>query len=365
MQLSYRQKVALSTVLVLFMVMLMLVLAEGTVQLRQWLKYGHFGQYEDLFDIDEETGLRVFAANAASRTININTLGFRGPSLRQPKPAGYLRLAFLGASTTFCAEVSSDEQTWPYLVTKAVQEAVHDIDVDYVNAAMPGFVVQSSLQNLNERITPLQPDVVIIYHATNDLSQETRQLAREQGINAEDKSVTRSWLAEHSLLWYLVEKNIYLKIIKRNAVDAEKRLDFSPSNLGVRFRKELTELVLAAQQSAGVVALATFSYQVRPEQSPEQQLVAASSALYYMPFMTLNGLMDAFEQYNTIISDVARETGAILLDIKTAIPGDKEHFNDTVHFTDAGSRVMAGKVSEVLLNSVEFQALVKDKQNGN
>ena len=366
MQLSYRQKAVLTSVFVFLMVILILGLAEGAVQLRQWLKYGHFGHYEDLFVVDEGTGLRVLAANAASRTININSQGFRGPPITQPKPAGDLRLAFLGASTTFCAEVSGDELTWPHLVTEAVQEAVHDINVDYVNGAMPGYVVQSSLHNLSERIAPFQPDVVVIYHATNDLSQETRWLAVKQGIYEEEgRSVKKSWLAKHSLLWYLVEKNLHLKAVQRNAVDAKKRLEFSPSKLGVQFRKELTQLVLAAKQISGVVALATFSYQIRPEQTPEQQLVAASSALYYMPFMTLNGLVEAYTQYNQIIADVARDTGAILIDVETAIPGDSKHFNDTVHFTDAGSLVMAHRVSEAVLASAEFQALVKAKRGGN
>lgn len=365
MQLSYHQKVALTSVFVLLMVILILGLAEGAVQLRQWLKYGHFGHYADLFDIDERTGLRVLAASATSRNININSQGFRGPPVRQPKPAEYLRLAFLGASTTFCAEVSGDELTWPHLVTEAVQEAIHDIKFDYVNGAVPGYVVQSSLHNLSERVARLQPDVIVIYHATNDLSQETRWLAVKQGIyHEEGRSLKKSWLAEYSLLWYLVEKNLDLKAAQRNAVNAMNRLEFTPSKLGVQFRQQLTELVLAAKQITGVVALATFSYQIRPEQTPEQQLVAASSALYYMPFMTLNGLLEAYAQYNKIIADVARETGSILIDVDTAIPGDSEHFNDTVHFTDAGSVVMAQRVSEALLKSAEFQALAKIKRRG-
>jgi len=75
-------------------------------------------------------------------------------------------------------------------------------------------------------------------------------------------------------------------------------------------------------------------------------------------------LLEAYKQYNNIITDVAHETGATLIDVETAIPGDSEHFNDSVHFTDAGSLIMANKVSEALLKSAEFRVLANDLQSG-
>jgi lysophospholipase L1-like esterase len=364
MQLSYSQKVVLSTVLVLLVVFLMLALTEGAVRLRQWVKYGHAGQLDAIYTVDQETGLRVPVANASTRTISINSLGFRGPPVKQPKPAGTMRLTFLGASTTFCAEVSGNELTWPYLVTQALQDAIPDINFDFVNGAVPGYTVESSLRNLRKRVAPLQPDVIVIYHATNDLSQETRSLALEQGIYENGKVGEKSWLAEYSLLWYLVEKNLRLNDLQRDAVANKERLVFSPAALGAQFRKELISLVTEAREVAGIVTLVTFSHQVRPEQTPEQQLIAAKSALYYMPFMTPHGLIEAFTQYNEIIRDVARETGAVLIEGETVIPGDSEHFNDSVHFKDAGSRAMARRVSEVLLKSAEFRALAAGKRSG-
>ena len=51
-----------------------------------------------------------------------------------------------------------------------------------------------------------------------------------------------------------------------------------------------------------------------------------------MPFMTPAGLLDAYAQYNRIIAEVVLDTGALLIDDEMMIPGDSEHFNDTVHF---------------------------------
>lgn len=359
MRLKYRQKIALTIVLVAVVIVMMLGFAEGTVRLRQWLVDGHSGKLSDL--LVWQGDLRVLLPDTRTRTISINSLGFRGPPLTQPKPPDKLRIAFLGASTTFCAEVSGNNMTWPHLATEAIQNEYPDIVVDYVNASVPGYTVKSSLLNFRRRVAPLHPDVTIIYHATNDLSWETRSLALQQGLYEKRGRTENSWLAEHSQLWYLVVKNLSIKDVQKDASNASKRLEFSPSKLGESFREYLTQLVAEAKQVSEVVAVATFSHQIRPEQTPEQQLKAAGSALYYMPFMEPQGLMEAFERYNQIIVEVASDTGAVLIGGERMIPGDSEYFNDTVHFKDAGSRIMARRVSEALLKSREFPSLVAVK----
>ena len=362
MLLGYRQKVAVTTVLVVLVIVIMLALAEGTVRVRQWLVTGDTGKIADLFE--QQDDLRVLVPGAKTRTISINSLGFRGPHLKQPKPAGDLRIAFLGASTTFCAEVSGDNMTWPYLVTEAIQKEYPDIGVDYVNAAVPGYAVKASLNNFRKRVSPLQPDVTVIYHATNDLSWETRMLGQEQGIYKAHGKNTGSWLAEYSQLWYLVVKNLQIRKAQEDAAgSSSERLEFSADELGDNFRMYMTQLVNTAKETSDVVAVATFSYQVRPEQTAEQQLAASSSALYYMPFMDPQGLIEAFSRYNQIIAEVADETGAVLIDGEMLIPGNGEYFNDTVHFKDAGSRLMAERVSEALLKSPGFRNLVEKKKS--
>lgn len=359
MKLGHRQKVVATTVLIVLMVIVMLALVEGSVRLRQWFTSGYYGQVAEMFELQD--GLRVLRPNVTTRTISINSLGFRGPPLAQPKPPKTLRIAFVGASTTFSAEASGNNMTWPHLVTEAIQDRYPDVSVDYVNAAVPGYTVKSSLINFRRRVAPLHPDVTVIYHATNDLSWETRSLATKQGIYEKHGEKNSDWLSRYSLLWYLVEKNLRIREAKEDALKTVGRLEFSPSELGEHFRKALTQLVTEAKKTSELVALATFSTQIRPEQTADQQLSAASSALYYMPFMDPQGLIVAFRQYNQIIAEVAGETGAVLIEGETLIPGDTEHFNDSVHFKDAGSRIMARRVSGALLSTPKFKSLVEGK----
>jgi lysophospholipase L1-like esterase len=104
------------------------------------------------------------------------------------------------------------------------------------------------------------------------------------------------------------------------------------------------------------VAVATFSARLRAEQTEEEQLRAAASALYYMPFMTPRGLIGAYARYNPIIREVAQATGALLIEGEFDIPGDALHFADSVHFTDAGSRAMATRVSGALARRADALA---------
>lgn len=322
--------------------------AEGAIRLRQKLRYGTVATVEQTYAVDARTGLRVPIANLSSGPISVNSLGFRGPEIVVPKPAGTVRIAFLGASTTWCAEVSGNGEVWPHLVAASLGESFPGVRFDYVNAGVPGYTLDAMRRNLELRVAPLDPDVIVIYEAANNLTGELRALAAQQGIVADTAFRETSWLGTHSLLWNLAEKNLKILLARRAAEAQEHRLDIDPARLGAQYRDELTRLVRAAEQRAPLVAIATFSTQVRRGQTPEQQMRALSSALFYTPFVSARGLVEAYERYNQIARDVARETGALLIAGEDDIPGDPAHFVDTVHFTDAGSAAMARRVSAAL-----------------
>jgi lysophospholipase L1-like esterase len=118
-------------------------------------------------------------------------------------------------------------------------------------------------------------------------------------------------------------------------------------------------LARAAKDAAPVVAIATFAVQYRRGQSPEQQVQAATTSLYYMPYMSIEGLLQSFAAYNSVIRDVAKQEEIVLIGNEDHIPGNPAHFTDSVHFTDAGSLKMAERVTEALLASRELALLVE------
>ena len=86
--------------------LILAIMAEGAVRLIQYLKHGGGNTtVTALYETDEKTGLRVLVPGARHAGVTINRQGFRGPDIPSAKPGGTLRLAFIGASTTFCAEI--------------------------------------------------------------------------------------------------------------------------------------------------------------------------------------------------------------------------------------------------------------------
>lgn len=331
--------------------------AEGTVRVRQWALHGDLWSVEQTFAIDAVTGLRVPIPNAVIGNIRINSRGFRSPEVESPKPPQTVRLAFLGGSTTYCAEVSGNEMTWPHLVWQQTQAAHPRTRFDYINAGVPGYGVTHLLKSLELRVAPLQPDVVVIYEATNDLAADSREMAQRQGLVGARVN-EESWPAKYSLLWSLTEKNLRMGALQAQATTEARRLAYDPHQLSRGFEDRLRALIAASREVAPVVAIATFSARVRREQPAEARREAAVTALYYMPYMSLDGLVDGYEEYNRVIRVVAKEAGAVLIEGEYRIPADSVHYNDSVHFRDAGSRLMAGRVSEALLNSPGFMRLL-------
>jgi lysophospholipase L1-like esterase len=336
---------------------LLLAVLEAAVRVRAVLKYGFAGGVEDILAVDDATGLRVPVAGRTLGPIAINSLGFRGPGIPREKPPGTIRVAFLGGSTTFCAEVSGNEAAWPHLVWQRLQAEFPGASFDYVNAGVPGYGLDAILRNLRERVAPLAPDVIVIYEATNDLSGNSFVLAREQGVIGQRPDKERSWLSRYSLLVYLVEVNLNVAQNQEAAKTATRKLALDLPRLEAPFRAELGELVAAAQAVAPVVAVATFATQFRPGQPEAQQLAAAGTSLYYMPYMSMEGLLAGFAAYNGVIREVARERGALLVEAADAVPGDAAHFRDAVHFTDRGSAAMARAVGDALVAAPALRAL--------
>ena len=334
--------------------------AELGVRVRQGIKFGNLLRIEDTYTLDPKSGMRIPVPGGSFGGIHVNSMGFRGPELKTPKSRHTLRIAFLGSSTTYCAEVSNNENTWPHLVAETLHAEWSGLTVDYINAGVPGYSVLSSLKNLEYRVAPLEPDVIVIYEAHNDLTGNTFNLARRQGLAASQTEQNLSWPAKYSLLWYLVEKNVRIMSHQRTARQAAGKLAFDEESLAAPFHHDLKDLVEASKRVAPVVVLVTFSTQLRQDQPSEQQSRAAATSLYYMPYMSIDGLIEAYAEYNKVVRQVAEETGAVLIADENAIPGDAEHFADSVHFTDKGSHLMAARVARGLIQSPALQDIVSN-----
>ncbi len=168
-----------------------------------------------------------------------------------------------------------------------------------------------------------------------------------------------------SLLWKLTTQNIesYLRVQQaKKAAESQQSLALKPGELSAGFRERLSLLAEQAQKEAPVVALATFPYKVRRTQSPREQLESCSMTLYHAPWLTPQTILQGSEEYNEIIRQVARDKRLLLIDVAERIPGDSQHFLDSVHYKDRGSARFAEEAARVLGEAEPVRQLVESRR---
>ncbi len=97
-----------------------------------------------------------------------DALGYRGGAVQIPKPAGTFRIVALGGSTTYGTSVTAAE-SYPAQLQQVLRDDYGYANVEVVNAGVAGYTTFQTFVNLAYRVTELQPDLVIIYHAGNDV----------------------------------------------------------------------------------------------------------------------------------------------------------------------------------------------------
>ena len=107
--------------------------------------------------------------NYHSTHVNINSDGFRGDEISEKNK---YTVIFLGGSTTFGIISSSDEKTIPALVKKKLKE--ENIDVQVINAGIPGATSIDELYLLETNLLSYRPDLVIMYDGWNDIGSRDK-----------------------------------------------------------------------------------------------------------------------------------------------------------------------------------------------
>ena len=101
--------------------------------------------------------------------LTTNSFGWRGPEVALNKPAGRIRIAFVGASTTLDAH--GDPFSYPEYVGRWLQvwatTRYPSVSVDVINAGREGVLSNSIAAIVRQEVLPLHPDLVVYYEGAN------------------------------------------------------------------------------------------------------------------------------------------------------------------------------------------------------
>jgi lysophospholipase L1-like esterase len=325
-----------------------------------------------------------------------NALGLRGKETTLEKPAGTFRVVTLGGSSVYGSQDSSDESVWSARLERMLAEARPDGRVEVLNAGCLGWNSFEMLACLEFRLLDLQPDLVIVYEAINDMKAAlyTRGGVPVQGDNTHYRQAWQSErpgaldaLFERSRLFLIWRR--YFTSHGRQRVDlysyiqrgygdgsgswyCEGGQDWPPASVPERglanYRRNLNSMISIADAAGVRIVLATQALVRRHMEREECRATQLAT----------------FDRIQAIEREVARERGMPLCDVGPGIvaeieriwnesaqdakpdpdvtPGHrwrqggdgkwrKDLFHNDVHPYDEGSEVIARAVADWLLAS--------------
>lgn len=331
-------------------VVLLLATAEAGLRVRAWYRHGSDGPVASIYEPDELLGRRPrpgATLSGSARQLSINRWGFRGADLPQVKPPGTVRVAALGDSTTFGMEAASDEAVWVARMMKQLNALNPGSRYDALNAAVPGYTLETSRLRLAERVAPFAPDVVVIYQAGTDIAAHSRRQFPPAAQGRELNSGLAHFAQRHCLLLNLIRVNT---VAFTACHTAPRRHDLLDERGVEAYADQVRVTIELCRQRGWRVVLCTCPRAFGDPDAPTDQHQLAQTALANNPALSLPGLNDAYERYNDALRAVARELDATLVDLDRLVPKRREYFADSVHLSDTGHALVGEEVAEVVLN---------------
>jgi len=297
--------------------------------------------------------LSVPRPNGSWGYYEVNSLGYRGPEFNYSKPSNTFRVVALGGSTTWGYAVDN-AHTYPRELERALN---HDGSARFevINAGMPGHNSAENLIKLHLRVLDLEPDMIIIYQAYNDLKANGPNGCQRDYSHYRLRrgKVGVPFLQRHWRLAYALFTIDRLNALRR-ALPLKKtkfdRLDDVSDDCVLAFKENLRNMIHLARSHGVEVVLCTYARSLTTDNlanHPDQFKPLWS----HVPHLSYAGMMRGFERYNTAIIELGLEEEVAVVHQDQLMPPDFDHFYDHVHFTAKGTRRFAGNLADHILES--------------
>jgi len=311
--------------------------------------------------------------------ILVDRYGFlsQGKNFKPEKSANEIRIATIGGSTTANVHLSYEEN-WPGYLGMLVQDALPDNTITVINAGVPGYDTAQSIGNLALRVMPLKPDIVIIYHAYNDLKAIRADIKFNPdyshihntpfGFRQEPNFIIQ--LLNHSMFYvrtrnqyreYVAKKNFFANY--NNMKLGKNRLENIPKEALVTFKQHLRSLISIAKAEGSKVILSSFATLHNPhtdftstdqiKRLSELEKVELDMIMHFMPGLQLSSIFDGINKYNGVLKRIATKEKIGWVDNASLIPHKEKYFVDRVHFSSEGAKCIAENFLPVVLKKLK------------
>jgi lysophospholipase L1-like esterase len=350
---------------------ILLVALEGVVRVRDRVKHGRWPATPavERYEAARRMGMIVMehpeligvlrpggTATVRGSRASINSLGYRGAEFARPKPAGVFRVLAIGGSTTFDVCVSSDEATWTSRLQDALRARFAGRAIEVVNGGHPGYTTLEMLRKLETiDLDIVEPDLVLAFVGLNDL-----QPSAAPGFRADysvgHAEIQRRFLGFESRPPGLLERSVLIHKLRRRLgrlpadVPATPRRAAPLPEAEAVYRERLARIVDAA--AAGEAGVAFVTQAIRFGHGRAISVEDSISAFRWLPYLTVDGIIDGLARYNAITREVGAERGAAIVDVAASLDLEDTDFADYCHWSDAGAERMGRFVATSLPESL-------------
>lgn len=288
-----------------------------------------------------------------------------GQKFTYTKQKDEIRIAFIGASTTANVNLSYS-QNWPGHLGEMVKQVLPSKNIKIINAAVPGFDTAQSIGNLSLRVLPFNPDIVIIYHAYNDLKAVVADPANFKpdyshihtlpyGFHKEPILIKR--IFNHSMAYVRLRNGLreYRRIngfhTNDDALGLAGRQNQIPDYATKTFEEHIRTMVYMARSGGAKVILSSFATLHDPnldysnketlKKLSTRQLNELSSLTQFTPGLSVQGIFNGINSYNKILKRISEEEHTGWVDNANLVSHTDDYFVDRVHFSSKGATKMA------------------------
>jgi lysophospholipase L1-like esterase len=282
-----------------------------------------------------------------------NQQGFRDSEDFPPKSDGVLRIACFGASTTYGVSVEDNKDTYPAQLEVQLNGPLKPAGwerVEVFNLGVGGYTSREILGTLKRTLPELDPDVVLIQNAINDVIprfypdyqkdySHFRTNFAPLEVNLWRKIAYRSqaWLAfAYGLDW--IRPLSLQSQTQKPMPPVDEALANLALNAPTGYEANLSDMVATAQAAGCQVWLLTQAYLDVPAfAGPNEDSRRLEG-----------GYRRGLAEHTQIVIALAQKTGAGLIELHKTTPRDQFYFADPIHMNAAGNEVKGKLVAEAI-----------------
>jgi lysophospholipase L1-like esterase len=313
---------------------------------------------EDILELEDTLGGQPYTNfGLLPDRQDTNSLGYRGAEFERTKPAGTYRIVALGGSTTYGISLSVN-QTYPAKLQKILREDYDYLNVEVINGGVVAYSSYDTLANFLYRVLDIDPDMIIVYHAVNDV---VARLVDPEYYNGQNPArgiwrtvpdrLSPSTLYRYvaiNLGWMRDPSTINARI--RTTRDIELCQDpVYCANLGATpgeilaanpptyFERNLRNLIALAETNHVLVMLSSWAYFPEPVNGGQ--------------YMTYHHMQQGVAEHNAITERLAEALNVPFYDLAGNMPSDESLWIDGLHMTPAGTQEMAAQYAAFLIEN--------------